>query len=787
MHASIPKLRGPDGCPAAPGEAIVSHRHVGSVIDAVGWPSMLVFMRVGGACPIVSRRPASRIGWASFRLVWLVVLASMVPTATAQIIRAVPTYHNVGVYVDFAAPPPPGASITMAIQEEGVTGGYREIHPLSRIADHRFAGSAFGLKPDSRYAIRLASTAFSSERVVNVRTRSEFLPEATRGVYHVAPSGDDGRDGRSLASAFRTLRRALEVILAGEKILLHAGQYNEGDMELYPGSSGEAEATAAQPIVIESAPGEQAILDGSDFEFVPQWEPFDPAHGVYRTVTARQPYHAYLNGGHLYHFGVLDHLRTNRWSQMSGFFADGSNLYVRLEDGGPIGTNRITIPRFTFALTLAVSHYQIRDLEFRFYGYDRDPAAIVLDNASSNRIERCAFHHTGTGISIRHDSIHNTIQQCRFNEWPVDTMMWDAIKQGEPFGSEPYETGGVVISGDHTLYYGNVIRSNRFEHMFDGAHLFSDDAATPTEDLDFHDNLILDCGDDGIETDGVGSNCRIYSNTFSNFLTGISVAPAALGPTYIFRNTLLRWRSVPTVEGEEDGQFHGYPIKLNHQMREDPWTRWVYLYHNTCFTDGPNLDGFLFNYYWWYWTNIVSRNNIYVGTSYALRNVNEQCPIDFDYDDLFTSDPRRWVRWLGAEYADLAAFTRGTGQEQHGLAVDPRFVAPADVRLRPDSPLIDRGVRIPGINDDFLGAAPDIGAFEALSAARAVAIVVFNRSVQSTWQAPPGSTWRLEFTPDLSPPRWTSASERVQVDAPPLVLTHTNPAAAGFYRLRSDP
>lgn len=734
------------------------------------------------AVKLRSVKPRGPTAWVALFL----AVSGAVFSVQAQVIRAVPTYHNLGLYVDFASAPPPGTSISLAIQEEGGNGGYREIHPLSRIATNRFAGSAFGLKPDTAYAVRLGSAAFSSNRVVHVRTRAERLPEANRGVYHVAPNGEDANDGRSQATAFRTLRHSLEVVLAGEKILLHGGRYNEGDIEVYPGSDGQAAATPDQPIIIESAPGEAAILDGSDLEFRPQWELFDAAHGVYRTRTDRQPYHAYLNGGHLYHFGALDYLRTNRWGQMTGYFVDGTNLYVRLPDGAPIGTNRISIPRFTFAFLLAVSHYQVRNLEIGFYGYDRDPAAIVLDNASSNVIERCEFHHTGTGISIRHDSIHNTLQQCSFNEWPVDTMMWDAIKQGEPFGSEPYETGGVVISGDHNQYYGNVIRSNRFEHLFDGAHLFSDDAAAPTEDLDFHDNLVLNCGDDGVETDGVGSNCRIYGNTFSNFLTGISVAPAALGPTYIFRNTLQRWRSVPSVEGEQ-GEFHGYPIKLNHQMREDPWTSWVYLYHNTCCTDGPNLDGFLFNYYWWYWTNIVSRNNIFAGTSYALRNVNEQCPVDFDYDNLFTTNQARFAQWFNTEYASLAALAQATGQERHGLAVDPRFIATGDVRLRSDSPLIDRGVRIPGINDDFSGIAPDIGAFEATAAPRALAISRANGLVETAWQAPPDSWWQLEYTEKLSPPNWIPASGRVQTGGTPLVLTHTNLATTGFYRLRSSP
>jgi hypothetical protein len=366
----------------------------------------------------------------------------------------------------------------------------------------------------------------------------------------------------------------------------------------------------------------------------------------------------------------------------------------------------------------------------------------------------------------------------------VDTFLWDAIKQGEPWGSDPYETGGVVVAGEHLANHGNVIRSNRFEHMFDGAHLLADEEGAPTENLDFHDNVIVDCGDDGIETDGVGSNCRIYNNVISNYLTGISVAPAALGPTYIFRNQLLDSRTVPSVESD-DGRFHGYPIKLNHQTREHPWTSWVYLYHNTCVTTNPDLDGFVFNYYWWYWTNIVSRNNIYAGTRHALANVNEACPVDFDYDNLFTTDPSRFVQWFPNRYASLAALTAGTGQERHGLSVEPRFEGRGDFRLRPHSPLIDRGVRIPGLNDQFLGAAPDIGAFEMAAAPFASSIAIALGVVETRWEVPPDTRWQLEFNPSLGPPTWSGLGDGIQAAERLLILRHTNAATSGFYRLRS--
>lgn len=51
------------------------------------------------------------------------------------------------------------------------------------------------------------------------------------------------------------------------------------------------------------------------------------------------------------------------------------------------------------------------------------------------------------------------------------------------------------------------------------------------------------------------------------------------------------------------------------------------------------------------------------------------------------------------------------------VIADPKLVDPerGDLRLSPDSPAIDAGVVIPGINDEkFNGNTPDIGAYESV-------------------------------------------------------------------------
>jgi hypothetical protein len=71
-----------------------------------------------------------------------------------------------------------------------------------------------------------------------------------------------------------------------------------------------------------------------------------------------------------------------------------------------------------------------------------------------------------------------------------------------------------------------------------------------------------------------------------------------------------------------------------------------------------------------------------------------------------------------------------TGQENHGVEVDydvfeslrppdparPQAVyqaAELNFRLRATGKAVDHGVRLPNINDDFTGQAPDLGAYES--------------------------------------------------------------------------
>jgi hypothetical protein len=112
---------------------------------------------------------------------------------------------------------------------------------------------------------------------------------------------------------------------------------------------------------------------------------------------------------------------------------------------------------------------------------------------------------------------------------------------------------------------------------------------------------------------------------------------------------------------------------------------------------------------------IYARNNIWSGVNHALRDKDIGYPVDLDYDNLWTGNSNGLVLWDSAAYTTLAAFSGATGQEPHGLNVNPGFVGPQNAMytLKSTSSLIDAGVIIPGINHNYAGLAPDIGAFES--------------------------------------------------------------------------
>jgi hypothetical protein len=222
--------------------------------------------------------------------------------------------------------------------------------------------------------------------------------------------------------------------------------------------------------------------------------------------------------------------------------------------------------------------------------------------------------------------------------------------------------------------------------------------------------------------------------------------------------------------------YTGSPFKFNSGY--DP-SGPMYLFHNTsdAALTAPRSNG-LYVKAPGSWELIYARNNIWAGTDYAINNYNTGQPIDLDYDDLWNDGANDLVRWDGTRYATLGAFSAVTGQETHGVNVDPGFAdaAAGDYTLAAGSDLIDAGLHIPGINDGYEGAAPDIGAYEfapslTLHGAPGDGTIYLNWVVKAP-TLPVTSTWQIDYytqtanvytaTEPLSTTRSTMLMEHVQ-------------------------
>jgi hypothetical protein len=603
------------------------------------------------------------------------------------------TMHAMGVIVSIGDTDDPDgdAVASVAFRKAGET--FRDGFPLARVSDTRFVGSLFWLESGAAYEV---SVSFSDPdgllhgvTVAGISsTRAEISIPLAQSSLFVSPSGSGTACSPALPCS---LAEGLGRAVAGDEVVLGGGVYHEGEFSL-PHSG-----VAGAPIVIRAANGQTPILDGSDPAVFP-WT--HQGGGVYRTtVNASDPHLVVADGERLYPYQSQTDLQDLLWG-IPGFFADGTSVWVRLENNADPNGADMLVSRFNHAFAVEyVDHIYFLDLTMRYFGCDSYAKAIYFNNASHNLVRGCTVFVCDTGIGIKRESHGNVIEDNDFSDTVFD-WPWDAVKAGSGL-----ESGGVVFY-DPATGQGNIIRRNTFHDYFDGFSVCPSSTAALTNETDVYENQAYDIGDDAMETDGQCSNVRIWGNTFHDVLMGISLAPVYTGPVYAIRNLIYN-------TGVGNNSYSGSPFKFNSGFgRSGP----MYLIHNTSDGALPDNNG-LYIKSPGTWDLIWARNNIWAGTSYAICNSNTSQPVDLDYDDLFTTLAGELVWWAGLpdrHLNTLAELQAATGQELNGKNVEPGFfdTASGDYTLSPGSQLIDQGLVIPGINDDYSGSGPDIGAFE---------------------------------------------------------------------------
>jgi len=637
--------------------------------------------------PIVVATALVGLGWPT------VARAQNAVTGEDAVVHA--TFTNVGITVTISGDDNGDASAALEVNVDGA--GFAAGHRLSRVATDRFVGSAFFLPEDTAYEVRITLTdpdgVTGGTLTAAGVTRSSAVPQSTGAQWHVDPSGDDGGAGTA-ADPYATVGRGLGAAQPGDTVLVHAGVYHE-EIDVPRGGSPGA------PITLAAAGDGPAILDGAEPALKDPAAWTDEGGAVYSAAVALTRYVS-VDGLRLWRYESLADLQANTFNTAGGFFHDGTTVFVRLPgDAAPAG-HELQVSTFGRALWLeGTPHLVVTGLTIRCYGAEEYSQGIMVrDGSHQVWIVDNVFANVMPGIWVKNDVDDLAVVGNDFSDRGLTEFPWYEVKaQGG------MESGAIGVDnqydGQGIVFSGNVVHDS-----FDGLRICGDQAMATPNNADVVGNLLTHLGDDGIETDGTCSNVRILSNRFEDALVGVSVAPAVGGPTYVIGNLMVDLKNV-----SPDTDWMVRAMKLN--VGDSRPSGDIFAYHNTGATTEADQASFSVTDDS-RWTELHLLNNIWVGTNFAFyfTNAGDE-PFSHDYD-LFFSTGSRLVRYQGTAYDTVADYFGATGHCDHCAAADPLFtdLAGGDYTLTEPSPAVDQGVIIPGVNDDYEGSGPDMGAYE---------------------------------------------------------------------------
>ena len=646
-------------------------------------------------------------------------------------------------------------------------------HPLVRIDDGRLVGSLFGLSPSTTYQVRVVDA--TTEITGMITTQPEEIPFTPLFTLHVNDDAPPGGNGSS-AAPFRTIQEAVNLAGPGTQILVSDGIYREG-------VSFPASGTPGSWIQVK-AEGAGAVLEGADTLTGNIWTPVEGRSNVWSTRLGGPIAYLARDGKRYYRYdnynGLLNRAGHNYVPMQEGWHFDPATLILYVRSLDDPSRHAWQAPRFNRAFDVIGRDWiWIEGFEMRYYGTRTDGCGVCTLNASHVVIRKNRIHNLQLGIFINWNGNdlqgndtrveYNEVFDPLVNEWP-----WNAVKGSSMEGT------GIIMRG----HIGAIVRGNEVHNYFNG--IYTGVSGTAGEnpavafDADIYNNRVHHISDDSLEPEGACVNHRFRNNSVDQVFVGISLAPITFGPTWVLRSTFTNFTSKAIKwDRNSDGV--------------------VLIYHNTAWTNAPDASGMdLISPV----HNTTLRNNIFQVNGFSITerpagSTNNDWNNNNWYNTRTSSNPH--FKWENINYDRITNFCRGSGLECNGYDTAPGFVNPGggNFSLSPSSPNVNRAVVIPGINDNFDGAAPDVGAFELLTSAPLTSTPsltpfpspVITLTVPPPTLLPPTQPPLTQFpATDVPTVQPTSSITPFPIDSPPVVLAvarvDTTPTNAAVVRFR---
>jgi len=697
----------------------------------------------------------------TFRIIylwWVILSIFLIPEAQlfatgnnmeipGQQPQLLPAFNTVGFQIRFKGDANKNGQANIRYREPG--GAWQEGHPCIRAwysDQYEWAGRIFYLKSGTQYEIEVKfidpdGVTGENPKIFAVTSRSEPVVGNNGGqTYHVSSAGDDNNNGAPSAP-FKTIEKGISMVNAGGTVVVHEGTYRiPRSQPIEINKSG----TEAAPIIIKAADGEKVIIDSFDSGLGEPgkitWHNESSSYpGVYSAPCDFEPYLVFYKGHYLYPSENFEYL-------VNGKANSGGWTY----DIGSYGAYYYSNNRLYIKFPVNFRNWS---------GSTEDPSAVGVQVALSENgfnisgdyvvLDGIIVQHTKTGIDISGDHVVIRNVACQGNWLGIEaTGYFTLIDNCEIGCSADYWYREWQLGHDILQVHGvnfdsrnggnNVIRNSRIYGVENGLVCDSPWSNSAFGDPSYNPGVIIInnefdlIGDDAVEADGPGYNVVILGNYFHGCFNAISTAPIGVGPVWAIRNIIYGVdRLLPGGGVDYSGRYGGPPygvFKFASGARP-PRNGRMLLYHNTIVIDTKiqNNRAAAFSRVWdnAAGLDVLLRNNsltikegggnvIWIQGYAAGYTFN----LDIDYDNLWRPAGRELAEIIGTACASLADMQR-SGYELNGMSKNPQHIDPAhgNFGLPEGSSLTDAGLRIPGINDDFYGVAPDIGAVEFYSQA----------------------------------------------------------------------
>ncbi len=390
--------------------------------------------------------------------------------------------------------------------------------------------------------------------------------------------------------------------------------------------------------------------------------------------------------------GDVIELAAGTYSEPITISADGTEANPIIVRGASAESVTIDATGANYGVTISGAHVYLEHVTVTGSTWGArasDTEGVVIRYSHFTNVNRGIYAKSGVN---RNFYICDNVLEGQ-HEWPtVDSSTWN--------------DEGIVISGEgHTVCFNTL---SGFGDALGLAH----DTSIPNIAIDFYGNDILWTGDDAFELDFAHRNVRAFNNRATNVAMGASLQPVWGGPVYIFQNVFLNVvKSAYKLNNDPSGFF----IFHNTSARTLGTGNWgAQAWTSLGYTQGDGDPA--------YAANFQMKNNIFIGLSDPAYVTTDLILEDIDHNGWSPDGEFRFVdTWVN--FADLQS---NSPHETNGRILDSdtfatpivlpadytTFWSATDVTLGQNSLAIDAAQALPNINDNYAGAAPDLGAIE---------------------------------------------------------------------------